>query len=155
MVAFRSLPDAEEALLHLDGRVIGGVSISARLDNVMNQPNSLSMGEVNEVASNGLSSSLLLSPPVPPGCITTPAERSQKGRIVSNKSCIAAEAVVYSTSSIERGPVDDGSSTSCETAAAISELQIGGKFQIAKTLPKQTFHESPKLAIPVSDHTIC
>lgn len=155
MVAFRSLPDAEEALLHLDGRVIGGVSISARLDNVMNQPNSLSVGEVNEVASNGLSSSLLLSPPVPPGCITTPAERSQKGRIVSNKSCIAAEAVVYSTSSIERGPVDDSSSTSCETAAAISELQIGGKFQIAKTLPKQTFHESPKLAIPVSDHTIC
>lgn len=152
MVAFRSLPDAEEALLHLDGRIIGGVSISARLD-VMNQPNDLSVGEVNEEASNvGLSSSLL-SPP--PGCITTPAERSQKGRIVSNKSCIAAEAVVYSTCSIERGPVDDGSSTSCEAAAAISELQIGGKFQIAKTLPKQTFHESPKLAIPVSHHTIC
>ena len=154
MVAFRSLPDAEEALLHLDGRIIGGVSISARLE-VMNQPNSLSVGEVNEVPSNGLSSSSLLSPPAPSGCITTPAERSQKGRIVSNKSCIAAEAVVYSTSSIERGPVDDGSSTSCEAAAAISELQIGGKFQIAKTLPKQTFHESPKLAIPVSDHTIC
>ena len=38
MVAFRSLPDAEEALLHLDGRVIGGVSISARLD-VMNGRN--------------------------------------------------------------------------------------------------------------------
>jgi hypothetical protein len=150
MVAFRSLSDAEEALLHLDGRIIGGVSISARLD-VMNHPNDLGVVEVNEEASNSLSS----PPPPPPGCTTTPAERSQKGRIVSNKSCIAAEAVVYSTSSIERGPVDDGSSTSCEAAAAISELQIGGKFQIAKTLPKQTFHESPKLAIPVRDHTIC
>ena len=155
MVAFRSLPDAEEALLHLDGRVIGGVSISARLD-VMNGRND----EVSEEASNGLASVPL--PPIPPACTsTTPSERSQKGRIVSNKSCIASEAVVgvvYSTSLMDSGPVDDddGVATSnCKAAAAaMSELQVGGKFQVAKTLPKQTFHESPKLAIPVSDQII-
>jgi hypothetical protein len=59
---------------------------------------------------------------------------------------------------MESGPVDDddGAATSnCEAAAAaMSELQVGGKFQVAKTLPKQTFHESPKLAIPVNDQII-
>jgi len=139
MVSFRSLIDAEEALLHLDGRLIGGVCISARLELMDQQRGGMDV-EVVEVAAN----SLAISP------CTTPSESSLKGRILSNKSCIAAEAIVYSTAPIDSGPVNNGVTTS---EASISELQIGGKFKVAKTLPKQTFHASPKLAIPVSDHS--